>query len=129
MSKPRKSPSANENWIKQETVDEQKKQAIVSLDKGCIGLGMLDQIPTVETGSIYISPGSKLVAFTDGLIELDNGMEIDNGMDDITAIVQKPGTINQTIQEIENLMSKMIHRESVFDDVTLLGIEFHSRGL
>lgn len=106
-----------------------KKQSVSSLDKGCIGLGMLDQIPTVETGSLYISPGSKLVAFTDGLIELDNGTEIDSSQDEITAIVQKPNPINETIREIENLMGKMINRESVFDDITLLGIQFHSRGL
>ena len=31
MSKPRKSPSANENWIKQVTVDEQKKAALKTL--------------------------------------------------------------------------------------------------
>lgn len=106
-----------------------KKNIVVPLDKGCIGLGMLDQIPTVETGSIHISPGSKLVAFTDGLIELDNGAEIDSSQDEIISIVQKPGHINDIIKEIETLMGKMINRESVFDDITLLGIQFHSRGL
>ena len=33
MSKPRKSPSANENWIREETKDEYKKSAEKTLQK------------------------------------------------------------------------------------------------
>ncbi len=105
------------------------KQTIVQLEKGCIGLGMLDTIPTIETGVAYISPGSKLLAFTDGLIELDNGKEIDSNMDEIVEIIKKPTPIKETIAEIQSHMGRMDYKESVFDDITLIGIEFHSRGL
>ena len=109
-------------------VYDNEKQTIASLDKGCIGLGMLDFIPTIEKGSIYISPKSKFLAFTDGLIELDNGTEIDTSMDEIISIVKKPTSIHDTIGEIQAYMGKMIYKESVFDDITLMGIQFHSRG-
>ena len=33
MSKPRKSPSANENWVSTETVNEYKKAALKTLDE------------------------------------------------------------------------------------------------
>lgn len=33
MSKPRKSPSANQNWVKQETVDIIKRNAEITLEK------------------------------------------------------------------------------------------------
>ena len=42
------------------------------LDKGCIGLGMLDEIPNIEVGSIQLSPNSTFILYTDGLVELEN---------------------------------------------------------
>ena len=46
---------------------------ISELQEGCIALGMLDFIPTIEVGGKIISKGTRLVAFTDGLVELDQG--------------------------------------------------------
>ena len=45
---------------------------VIMLDKGCIGLGMLDEIPTIEVGNIQLEPNSTFVLYTDGLIELEN---------------------------------------------------------
>lgn len=45
---------------------------IFMLDKGCIGLGMLDEIPKINIGMIELSPNSTFVLYTDGLIELEN---------------------------------------------------------
>jgi len=42
------------------------------LDKGCIGLGMLDEIPNIEVGSVQLSPNSTFILYTDGLVELEN---------------------------------------------------------
>ena len=45
---------------------------VMMLDKGCIGLGMLDEIPTIEVGNIQLEANSTFVLYTDGLIELEN---------------------------------------------------------
>ena len=45
---------------------------IFMLDKGCIGLGMLDEIPKINVGTIELSPNSTFVLYTDGIIELEN---------------------------------------------------------
>jgi len=45
---------------------------VIMLDKGCIGLGMLDEIPTINVGNIELKPNSTFVLYTDGLIELEN---------------------------------------------------------
>ena len=45
---------------------------VFMLDKGCIGLGMLDEIPKINVGMIELSPNSTFVLYTDGLIELEN---------------------------------------------------------
>jgi len=42
------------------------------LDKGCIGLGMLDEIPNIEVGSVQLSPNSTFILYTDGVVELEN---------------------------------------------------------
>ena len=45
---------------------------VMMLDKGCIGLGMLDEIPSINVGNIELEPNSTFVLYTDGLIELEN---------------------------------------------------------
>lgn len=42
------------------------------LDKGCIGLGMLDELPFIEPDEVEIAPNSTLVLYTDGVVELQN---------------------------------------------------------
>jgi sigma-B regulation protein RsbU (phosphoserine phosphatase) len=45
---------------------------IIYLDKGTIGLGMMDDLPFLNIGKHTIEPNSTLVMFTDGVIELEN---------------------------------------------------------
>jgi sigma-B regulation protein RsbU (phosphoserine phosphatase) len=42
------------------------------LDQGCIGLGMLDEIPFLNQGSLTLGQNTTLVLYTDGIIELEN---------------------------------------------------------
>lgn len=47
------------------------KRAIL-LDKGSIGLGMLEEVPFLEPDEVIIQPNSTLVLYTDGVVELQN---------------------------------------------------------
>jgi len=47
------------------------KEAI-HLNKGCIGLGMFDEIPSIEMEELTVASGQTLVCYTDGLVELEN---------------------------------------------------------
>jgi phosphoserine phosphatase RsbU/P len=42
------------------------------LDKGCIGLGMFDELPFIEVGTEILQPNTTLVLYTDGVVELEN---------------------------------------------------------
>lgn len=42
------------------------------LDKGCIGLGMLDELPFIDIGKITLKPNTTLLLYTDGVVELEN---------------------------------------------------------
>ena len=46
-----------------------KIQPLVS---GCIGLGMLDELPTINVGSLTLTSSATLVLFTDGVVETED---------------------------------------------------------
>ena len=48
------------------------KQSQKFLNKGCIGLGMLEELPFLESEEIDIPPNTTLLLFTDGVVELEN---------------------------------------------------------
>lgn len=42
------------------------------LDEGCIGLGMLDELPFINVGKKILKHNTTLVLYTDGVVELEN---------------------------------------------------------
>jgi len=42
------------------------------LISGCIGLGMLDELPSIQIGSLTLSSSATLVLFTDGVVEIED---------------------------------------------------------
>ena len=42
------------------------------LDDGCIGLGMLDELPFISVGRKILKPNTTIVLYTDGVVELEN---------------------------------------------------------
>lgn len=47
-------------------------KSVQMLDQGSIGLGMLDELPFINQGSLELAPNTTLVLYTDGIIELEN---------------------------------------------------------
>lgn len=59
--------NAGHNWPI--LINKKKEQY---LNKGCIGLGMLEELPFLESEEIEILPNTTLLLFTDGVVELEN---------------------------------------------------------
>ncbi|MFK8038002.1 MAG: GAF domain-containing SpoIIE family protein phosphatase [Crocinitomicaceae bacterium] len=59
--------NAGHNWPI--LINKQKDQF---LSKGCIGLGMFEELPFLESEEIDILPNTTLLLFTDGVVELEN---------------------------------------------------------
>ena len=110
-------------------VNFQSDNSIVELQDGCIALGMLDFIPVIELGSISLRKGCKMVAFTDGLVELDDGAVVNRSVEEIKKILCKTEHIDQTMSSIAEMIDDNIARNRVFDDVSVLGIEFVKKGI
>ncbi len=103
---------------------EPKKGHLISLDKGCIGLGMLDVIPFIEVGHLFISKNAKFLAFTDGLVELERGNKITSGLMSVEKIISNNKMLDENIEEIKTYITKHIDRKSFFDDISLIGMGF-----
>jgi len=58
------------------------------LNKGCIGLGMFEEIPHIETGEVDIQTNTTLILYTDGVVELENGTDEQFETERLTKIVQ-----------------------------------------
>lgn len=103
--------------------DNRKKQ-LVHLEKGCIGLGMLDIVPSIEVGKITVPKGSKILAFTDGLVELDDGDQVESGSDEVEHIMSNGESIDSNFKDLQKVIDHLLEKGSVFDDISLIGIEF-----
>ncbi len=102
------------------------KNTIISLNQGCVGLGMLDEIPVIKVGSISINEHSKLVCYTDGLVEFVNNEKMELS----THVIESNITNNDTIgHNLEKIIVARKEKESkdgfgIFDDISMLGFEF-----
>lgn len=103
---------------------EGKKKHLTSLDKGCIGLGMLDFIPQIESGSIVVNRNSKLLAFTDGLVELEQDDKIETNMMELEQTLSKEQSIDDVLLHIKTKVAELVNSGAVFDDIALIGMEF-----
>lgn len=110
-------------------VNFKNDNSILELQDGCIALGMLDFIPVIDVGSVIMRKGTRLVAFTDGVVELDNGSVVNRSVEDIKKILCKTDDISQTMNQLSELIDDNIARNSVFDDVSVLGVEFVKKGI
>ncbi len=62
-------------------------RTVEDLDKGTIGLGMLDELPFINVGETELKPNTTLVLYTDGVVELENNDEEFFGMERLIKLV------------------------------------------
>ena len=95
------------------------------LKTGCVGIGMLDEIPIINVGHITITPNTKLVCYTDGLVERANG---DSVLYDTQSIEQHMANSNSIADNLAALTanpnSTPDAQSDIFDDISVLGFEF-----
>jgi phosphoserine phosphatase RsbU/P len=102
-----------------------KKQKELSLlTKGCVGIGMIDEIPFIRKGSITIEEPAKILCYTDGLVELIDGKEISFGTKEIEDCIMNNNSIDDNIQAIIKKQGICEGSAAIFDDISILGIEF-----
>jgi len=103
---------------------EKEKKKLTMLREGCVGMGMLDDIPQIEMGKCIIEKPSKLLCYTDGLVELVDDEGVEFGTETLEKYLSNHRPIKTNIQEIIEGQGILTGNTAIFDDITILGIEF-----
>lgn len=93
------------------------------LDKGCVGIGMLDEIPMIRKGSITIEGPAKILCYTDGLVELMDGKGVSFGTGEIEECIINKKPMAENLQTIIKKQGILDGSASIFDDISMLGVE------
>ncbi len=93
------------------------------LTASCVGIGMLDEIPSVEKSDIKIKDSSKIVCYTDGLSELkgEDGKEI--GTSVIIKHISNTRPVAKNIMEMIKFLGLPDNNPSTFDDVSIIAAD------
>lgn len=95
------------------------------LKTGCVGIGMLDEIPIINVGHITITPNTKLVCYTDGLVERANGDSVLYDTQSIEQHLTNTDSIADNLAALTANQTKDPEAQSdIFDDISVLGFEF-----
>jgi phosphoserine phosphatase RsbU/P len=95
------------------------------LKSGCVGLGMLDFIPYVMKGDCYITGNTKLLLYTDGLVELLEGNEVNVATALLEEQLCNSNSVEDNIHQIIRKLSIEEGNTAIFDDITMLGIQLY----
>jgi len=102
-----------------------QENRVEMLTTGCIGIGMFDEIPKITEGRILISAGSKIICYTDGIVELENENNIQFGTEVLEKMMLQDKSINWIIDDVIEQLDSHRGNRDFFDDISLMGIEFH----
>lgn len=94
------------------------------LSLGCMGLGMFEEIPSISEDEIYIQKGDKVICYTDGLIEAENEAQSEFGTIPIEASLSMELPMTDIIDSLMKNLRNFIKEIPLFDDITIIGIEF-----
>lgn len=103
-----------------------KKKQLKSLKSGCVGMGMLDQLPFIHEEKMVIDTPIKMLCYTDGLVELltDEEKGVSWGTRFIEGHISNERTIGQNINFIIKDQKIIQGNTSIFDDISILGVDF-----
>ena len=104
-----------------------QKNKIELLDKGCPGLGMLDELPKPNLGKVKIHKDALLVCYTDGLVEVENKQQEDFGSESVAKIVQHHKGIDTDKLNTELILALNQFKKSqpFVDDIAILSCCFY----
>lgn len=99
-------------------------ETIVQLKSGCPALGMLPELPALKEGIIILSPDATLLAYTDGVIELENENNEEFGVERLTDLFASNVNLHNSSRDVnDNVLKAIVEfkgKMEYVDDITLL---------
>ena len=102
------------------------KKKVEMLNEGCIGFGMMDELPFLNEGKVHLEPNTTLVLYTDGIVELEdlNGNQF--GLDKLVKLVHSYYPLQ--MEDLNNLIFSKIDEWrgplKLVDDTAILSCRF-----
>ncbi|MDR3094085.1 MAG: PP2C family protein-serine/threonine phosphatase [Bacteroidales bacterium] len=99
------------------------------LESSTIAVGMLEELPVVNVHRAVIDEHSLLLSYTDGMVEVvseTNEGEVDSAFYVLENAIRNSPDIETTVETIIEAQNLRGTNKAIFDDITLLGIEFLS---
>jgi phosphoserine phosphatase RsbU/P len=93
------------------------------LKTSCVGIGMLDEIPSVHKSELTIRNFSKIVCYTDGFSELKNAEGKDIGTMEIIRHISNTRPVESNIREMIRDLGLPFNNPSTFDDVSIIAAD------
>jgi len=97
------------------------------LQSGSVGIGMLPKLPFVNSEKLNLGENSRLVCYTDGVVEIENEKEEEFGYDRIAQILKSQSHLDDMEELVTRIISELDdHRgeNPYFDDTALLCCRF-----
>lgn len=94
------------------------------LSSGCVGMGMLDELPFINEASLILNEQAKLFCYTDGLVEViqDDGVEF--GTENLEKELINPHPLEENISTIIRKQKIVEGSAAIFDDISIIGAQF-----
>ena len=102
-------------------------KSIKLLESACLALGMLEKIPYISIKKLTIMEHSLMLSYTDGLVELLSDTElggVKSAFNVLLSAIQQAPTIDGVINKVIEAQNLYGNNRDIFDDITLLGIDF-----
>jgi sigma-B regulation protein RsbU (phosphoserine phosphatase) len=101
--------------------------SVTPLKIGCTGLGMFDEITKIKEGIVNITPGTSIVCYTDGLVELENDAGEDFGMESLRELIQENQDLDMTALNTRIMETLIVYKQSkpYIDDIALFSLRMH----
>ena len=99
-------------------------EKLSQLDSGCVGMGMLDELPYINEASLTLDQPSKLFCYTDGLVEVIQDSGVEFGTEDLEKELCNPDSLKDNIATIIENQKIMEGSAAIFDDISIIGAEF-----
>jgi len=98
--------------------------SLSQLSSGCVGMGMLDELPFINEATVNLDNPAKLFCYTDGLVELIQDSGVEFGTEDLEKQLSNPLSLEENIQSIIKEQKILEDSAAIFDDISIIGAEF-----
>ena len=97
---------------------------LTPLASGCVGMGMLDELPFVNEATVNMEEPAKLFCYTDGLVEVIQDSGVEFGTENLEKELINNRSLEENILAIIENQKILEGSAAIFDDISIIGAQF-----